>query len=62
MSFECPIIISKLKMMKALQWLKADKALGPDGISNQILQASAKKLSKLLVLLFQACVTHTYHF
>ena len=48
-------------MLVAIKRPKADKAPGPEGISNQILQAYSNKLSKMLILLFQVCIKHVYH-
>ena len=57
----CPIIITKSEVSTALSRLKSDMAPGPDGISNRILKACSEKLVELLIPLFQACVTHSYH-
>ena len=56
----CAIIITR-SVSKALHRLKPDKAPGPDGISNRVLNSYAEKLVKLLIPLFQACVTLSYH-
>ena len=58
---DCPIRITKQKVLTAIRRPKADKAPGPDGIPNRLLQACADKLSDILAPLFQACVEQSYH-
>ena len=48
-------------MVEAIRRLKADKAAGPDGVSNRILQAFLEKLAGVLTPLYQACVNIGYH-
>lgn len=57
----CPLLITKMEMLTAIQQPKADKAPGPDGIPNRLLQACAEKLSEMLTPLFQACSEQGYH-
>ena len=58
---ECPERITREEVLTNIQRLSADKASGPDGISNRILKACAEKLTDLLTPLYQACVTLAYH-
>ena len=58
---DCPMTIKNNKVIVNIQRLKSDKAPGPDGITNRILEACSIKLAELLTPLFQACVTHAYH-
>ena len=55
----CLMIILKSEVLEILQQL--NKAPGPDGISNRILKACAKKLLKMIMPLFQACIIQAYH-
>lgn len=57
----CPMIISKLEVLESLQQLNANKAPGPDRISNKIFKACAEKLSELITPLFQACIAQAYY-
>ena len=56
-----PERITREEVLTNIQRLSADKASGPDGISNRILKACAEKLTDLLTPLYQACVTLAYH-
>ena len=56
-----PLIITKEEVLAAIKRSNADKALGLDGIPNQILQAYSNKLSEMLTSLFQACIELAYH-
>ena len=55
------MIITKPEVLRAFQQLSADKAPGPDGISNKILKAYAVILAELLTPLYQACIDQAYH-
>ena len=55
------MVISKSEVLETLQQLNTDKAPRPDGISNRIFRACAKKLLKMIMPLFQACITQAYH-
>ena len=55
------MIITKPEVLRALQQLSADKAPGPDGISNKILKAYTVTLAELLTPLYQACIDQAYH-
>ena len=57
----CPMIITKLEVLGALQLLSSNKAPGPDGISNKILKACATTLAELLTPLYQAYIDQAYH-
>ena len=57
----CPIKITKQEVLAAIRRPNPDKAPGPDGIPNRILQACAEKLSDMLTPLFQACAEQGYH-
>ena len=57
----CSMIISRSKVLEFFQQLNANKASGPNEISNKILKTCAEKLSELITPLFQACITQVYH-
>lgn len=57
----CPLIITKDKVLAVIKWSNANKAPGPDEISNQILQTYSNKLFEMLTLLFQAYIKLAYH-
>lgn len=48
-------------MLAAIRRPKPDKAPGPDGITNRILQKGAETIAKLLTPVFQACAVQGYH-
>ena len=52
----CPMIITKLEVLGALQLLSSNKAPGPDDISKKILKACATTLAELLTPLYQVCI------
>lgn len=58
---ECPITITEKEVLQAIKHPKPDKAPGPDGITNQILQACAESLKSILTSIFQACIDNGYH-
>ena len=57
----CPLIITKAEVVDAIRRPKADKAAGPDGVPNRILQVFPEKLAEALTPLYQACVDIGYH-
>ena len=57
----CPLTITKAEVMEAIRRPKADKAAGPDGVPNRILQAFPEKLAEVLTPLYQACLDKGYH-
>lgn len=60
-SSECFSVITEREVLQAIRRPKADKALGPDEITNRVIQAYALKLALMLTSIFQACVDNTYH-
>ena len=58
---ECPIIITEKEVLQAIKRPRADKAPGPDGVTNRVLQACAEVLKSLLTPIFQAYIDHAYH-
>lgn len=48
----CPLVITKEEVAAAIRRPKADKAPGPDGIPNRILQACGDSLVEMLTPLF----------
>ena len=57
----CPLVITEMEVVEAIRRPKADKAAGPDGVPNRILQAFPEKLAGVLTPLYQACVDIGYH-
>ena len=53
--------MTEAEVLRALKCPKADKAPGPDGITNRFLQACSEKLKTMLKPIFQACVTLACH-
>ena len=52
---ECPAVVTEAEMLRALKRPKADKAPGPDGITNRFLQACSEKLKTMLTPIFPTC-------
>lgn len=58
---ECTLQITQHEVLVAIRRPKPDKASGPDGITNRVLQKGAKTVAKLLTPIFQACAEQRYH-
>lgn len=60
-SRDCPAQITLQEVLETIRRAPADKAPGPDGISNRVLKACAATVSALLTPVYQACVDLAYH-
>ncbi len=54
--------ISKDEVRQIIKRIKVDKASDVSDILNRVLQMSLAELILILMSLFNACVTHRYHF
>jgi hypothetical protein len=58
---EMPSELTEREVLEAIMRTKPDKAPGPDGIPNRVLQEFAGEASALLTRLFQAYLDHSVH-
>ncbi len=58
---ECSMIIIESEMIKIISRIALDKILSLDEITNRMIKTCSKMLTRLLISLFQICVTHAYY-
>lgn len=54
---EISVLVTEDEMIRATKWLKANKALGPDGVSNEILKKIVKLKPKPVMDMYNKCIT-----
>ena len=58
---KCSMLIIEQKIMQILYRSRIDKTSRLNEISNRILKKCVESLTNVLTILFQTCITHTYH-
>ncbi len=57
----CSMIIIESEIIKIINRIAFDKISSFDEITNKMIKTCSKMLTRLLISLFQICVTHAYH-
>jgi hypothetical protein len=58
---ECSVIITTSEMSKVISRTSFDKTSSSNEIINRLIKICSDTLTRLLIFLFQICVTHAYH-